>query len=273
PLSPVQGTIIFSPTKLCNTYTRLTGKTSLLNPDSPDGCWDELYMIAGGTGITPMLQLIKYYLEQSMKQKNDTNKNVAYKRMHLLFGNRKIEDVIDGELLEDIAISSRGQLTVTYCLSEPPSDWGGLQGRIDKQTIQEWMNLMQSVFLSTPSKSQMKILESHSIRRKVIAQSQSSSPTLEPQSPYMQPHYEEALSPILQYRSESTLPLSKESKTSIIQPDDSQKYEECIIDAESNLKPELSTKKSRLLTIDPDLANSGESYDLLQGKIIVSGPS
>ncbi|CAG8704822.1 10474_t:CDS:10, partial [Dentiscutata erythropus] len=274
---PLSSTIIFSPTKLGNTYTRHTGvlstaKTSLLNPDSPDGCWDELYMIAGGTGITPMLQLIKYYLEQSMKDTNKYNNYATHRRMHLLFGNRKIEDVIDGELLEDIAISSRGQLTVTYCLSEPPSDWGGLQGKIDKQTIQEWMNLMRSVFLLTPSKPQMKILASHSIRRKVNAQSQSSSPTLELQSPYIQPHYEEALSPILQYRSESTLPLSIESKTSIIQPD-SQKYEECIIDAESNLRPELLTKKSRLLAIDPDLANSEESYGLLQGKIIVSGPS
>ena len=28
----------------------------LLNPESADGCWDELFMIAGGTGITPMVQ-------------------------------------------------------------------------------------------------------------------------------------------------------------------------------------------------------------------------
>ncbi|RIB20270.1 hypothetical protein C2G38_2179730 [Gigaspora rosea] len=144
PLSPAQKKIIFSPTKLYTPYSRIIGalptaKTSPLNPDSPDGCWDELYMIAGGTGITPMLQLIKYHIEQSMKQKNDNNKYVTYKRMHLSFGNRKIEDVIDGELLEDIALSSRGQFTVTYCLSEPPPDWGGLRGRINKQIIKEWM--------------------------------------------------------------------------------------------------------------------------------------
>jgi len=29
----------------------------LLNPDASDGCWDELFMIAGGTGVTPMLQV------------------------------------------------------------------------------------------------------------------------------------------------------------------------------------------------------------------------
>ncbi|CAG8477405.1 3801_t:CDS:10 [Gigaspora margarita] len=228
PLSPAQKKVIFSPTKLYSPYSRLIGelptaKTSLLNPDRPDGCWDELYMIAGiylnDIWITPMLQLIKYYLEQSTKQKNDNDKYVTYKRMHLLFGNCKIEDVIDGELLEDIALSSRGQLTVTYCLSEPPPDWGGLRGRINKQIIKEWMNLMQSTFLLTPSKSQMDILQSQSIRHNINMQSQNSSPILEPQSPFMQPQSEETLktSPNLQYISETTPPLSIESKDPIIQ--------------------------------------------------------
>ncbi|RIB20264.1 hypothetical protein C2G38_2081224 [Gigaspora rosea] len=283
PLSPAQKKIICSPTKLYTPYSRLIGalttaKTSLLNTDSPDGCWDELYMIAGGTGITPMLQLIKYHLEQSMKQKNDNDKYVSYKRMHLIFGNCNIEDVINGELLEDIALSSRGQLTVTYCLSEPPPDWGGLRGRINKQIIKEWMNLMQSTLLLTPSKSQMNVLQSHSIRHNINMQSQNSSPTLEPLLPFMQPQSEETLkiSPNLQCMSETKLPLSIESKGFIIQSeqlDDIQKYEDCIIDVRPNLKPVFSSKKSRSLAIDTDLANSEESYGLLQGKIIVSGPS
>ncbi|CAG8773034.1 19518_t:CDS:2, partial [Gigaspora margarita] len=198
PLSPVQRKIILPSTKLYKPYSRPseplpTAKTSLLNPDSPDGCWDELYMIAGGTGVTPMLQLIKYYLEQPMKQKDDTHKHVTSKRMHLLFGNRKIEDVIDGESLENIALSSQGQLTVTYCLSEPPPDWDGLRGRINKQIIQEWMKL------------------------------------------------------------ERTLPSSIESKVPPTQPE------------QPSIDPELSTGKLKSL--------SGESYDMLQGKIIVSGPS
>ncbi|CAG8491021.1 13221_t:CDS:10, partial [Gigaspora margarita] len=287
PSSPDQKTIIFSPKKHYNLYTRLIGalptaKTFLLNPDSPDGCWDKLYMIAGnylsGTGITPMLQLIKYYLKQSKKQKKDNDKYVTYKRMHLLFGNRKIEDVIEGELLEDIALSSREQLTVTYCLSEPPPDWGGLRGRINKPIIQAWMNLMQNIFLLTPIKSQSNILQSHYIRHNINIQSQSFSEMPDPQSPFMQPHYEKTLqiSPSLRSSSESTLPLSIESKGSTTQPeqpDYNQKYEDCIIDTGPNLKPDLSTKESKSLTIDPDLTNAGESYGLFQGKIIVSGPS
>ncbi|CAG8817501.1 19549_t:CDS:2, partial [Gigaspora rosea] len=112
-------------------------------------------------------------------------------------------------LLEDIALSSRGQLTVTYCLSEtPPSRLGGLRGRINKQIIKEWMNLMQSTFLLTPSKSQVNVLQSHSIRHDINIQSQNFSPTLEPQSPFMQP--QPKLEPVFS---------AKNSKSLAIDPD------------------------------------------------------
>ncbi len=41
-----------SPTRIAT-----LAKSSLLNPYSSDGCWDELFMICGGTGITPILQV------------------------------------------------------------------------------------------------------------------------------------------------------------------------------------------------------------------------
>ncbi|CAG8807574.1 9262_t:CDS:2, partial [Gigaspora margarita] len=31
--------------------------------------------------------------------------------------------IIDSKLLEDIALSIQGQLTIMYCLSEPPPNW------------------------------------------------------------------------------------------------------------------------------------------------------
>ncbi|CAG8819098.1 23971_t:CDS:2, partial [Racocetra persica] len=251
-------------------YTKLTGtsstvKTSLLNPDSPDGCWDELYMIAGGTGVTPMLQLIKYHLECSMKRENDNNKD---KRMHLLFGNRKIEDVIDGMFLEDLALSSGGQLTITYCLSEPPSDWEGLQGRINKQIIQDWMNMMQGVFLQSPSETQKNILHSHSIRRDASDDSWSHSPTLKLQPPFMKSH-EISQTSLLPHESTSVHSPSRESKTPLTQSDD-QKDEDRTNVMEPYLEPKPSKKSA--LSIDTDLAKSEKSDTLIQGRIIVSGP-
>ncbi|KAF0362331.1 heme peroxidase [Gigaspora margarita] len=56
------GSCLFSQSPYTSSHPVFPGTSSLitylLNPDSLDGCWDELYMIAGGTGITPMLQVI-----------------------------------------------------------------------------------------------------------------------------------------------------------------------------------------------------------------------
>ncbi|CAJ0648439.1 2600_t:CDS:2, partial [Entrophospora sp. SA101] len=94
--------------------------SSLLNPNTPDGHWHELFMICGGTGITPMLQLITYHLELCMRRNHAStirNKRVS---MHLLYSNRKIEDIINGVELEEYRLSSRDMLTITYALNEPP---------------------------------------------------------------------------------------------------------------------------------------------------------
>ncbi|CAG8757887.1 9826_t:CDS:10, partial [Gigaspora margarita] len=230
---------------LSQTKAPKTAKTTLLNPDSLDG----------GTGVTPMLQLIKYYLERSTKQKNESGQYVGCKQMHLLFGNREIEDVIDGILLEDLALSSRGQLTVTYCLSKPPSDWEGLRGRINKNMIQDWMNIMRGVILESntqlmaKNKNYMNILQSHSVRRDANEQDLQK--------------YEE--SQIIPY----THPFPREDP--LTQPENVQKYDDdSIIDM--GPKPE-STERSRTpKIIDPDLENSGRSDNLIQGKIVVSGP-
>ncbi|RIB16853.1 hypothetical protein C2G38_1480768 [Gigaspora rosea] len=225
-----------------------TAKTALLNPDSLDGCWDELYMIAGGTGVTPMLQLIKYHLERSTKQKSEPGQ---YKQMHLLFGNRKIEDVIDGILLEELASSSRGQLTVTYCFSDPPSDWEGLRGRINKDMIQAWMNLMRGVILDSNTQlmaennNYLNILQSHSVRRDTNEQDKNLQ------------KYEE--SQIIPY----TYPFPREDP--LAQPDD-----DSIIDMGPRPESKASTRIPK--DIDPDLANSGRKDNLIQGKIVVSGP-
>ncbi|CAG8677896.1 14931_t:CDS:2, partial [Racocetra persica] len=249
------------------TETLSTAKTSLINPNSPDGCWDELYMIAGGTGITPMLQLIKYHLERSMKRENDTNK---YRRMHLLFGNRKIEDVIDGILLEDLALSSQGQLTVTFCLSEPPSDWEGLKGRINKRIIQDWMNMMmQGVSLQSPNETQTDILHSHSIRRDPNENCWSYSSSYH-QLPFMKSHEISQMSPLRQYNSVSVHTLSREFRALFVPPDN-RIYEDRINDMGPYLEPKASSNKS-ILSIDPDLANSKNGDNLIHGKIIVSGP-
>ncbi|CAJ0634957.1 12850_t:CDS:10 [Entrophospora sp. SA101] len=138
----------------------LTGRTtpsfissstsSLLNPNTQDGHWQELFMICGGTGITPMLQLITYHLELCMRRSHAStirNKRVT---MHLLYGNHRIEDIINGVELEEYEISSRGMLTITYALNIPDQGWKGEYGKIDNEMISNWLS-SKSISASSPS--------------------------------------------------------------------------------------------------------------------------
>nr|CAG8539981.1 14372_t:CDS:10 [Entrophospora candida] len=135
----------------------LTGRTtpsfissstsSLLNPNTQDGHWQELFMICGGTGITPMLQLITYHLELCMRRSHAStirNKRVT---MHLLYGNHRIEDIINGVELEEYEISSRGMLTITYALNIPDQGWKGEYGKIDNEMISNWLSSKSSKFV------------------------------------------------------------------------------------------------------------------------------
>ena len=64
-------------------------------------------MIAGGTGITPMLQIINHVLQ-------DPDDNT---QLHLLECNSTSKDIMMEARLRDLASSSGGQLTVTFAIS------------------------------------------------------------------------------------------------------------------------------------------------------------
>ena len=49
---------LLSPIQAEKSIQSSTAYNVLLNPNSSDGCWDILFMICGGSGITPMIQLV-----------------------------------------------------------------------------------------------------------------------------------------------------------------------------------------------------------------------
>lgn len=67
-------------------------------------------MVAGGTGITPMLQIIRAIL----KNPNDKTE------MWLMFGNQTEEDILLREELESIPSN---RLKLFYTLDRPPANW------------------------------------------------------------------------------------------------------------------------------------------------------
>ncbi len=102
------------------------------------------YFIAGGSGITPMMSMIKTILE-------DEPKSVA----HLFYANRNLESIIFKDELDTLQNMYAGQLEVLHCLEDPPTSkeggllgvfkkakvkWEGYKGRITKENLYAMMN-------------------------------------------------------------------------------------------------------------------------------------
>ncbi|RGB28169.1 heme peroxidase [Rhizophagus diaphanus] len=117
-----------------NQMNNILGKRSgiLLNKEREDLCWDHLFMVCGGTGITPMLQLIQYHIEKA-------NSNFE---LYLLAAFDKIEDLICPKYLDHLRQKlkeGQGKLEVKYILSKPPPTWRGDSGLIDEVLLYDWI--------------------------------------------------------------------------------------------------------------------------------------
>ncbi|KAG9304971.1 hypothetical protein G9A89_003140 [Geosiphon pyriformis] len=85
-----------------------------------------LGMIAGGTGITPMLQIIRAIL----KDPNDKT------RVNLIFANVNHEDILLKEELDNL-VSQHDNFSVYYVLNNPPDGWTGGVGFVSLDMVKE----------------------------------------------------------------------------------------------------------------------------------------
>jgi len=83
--------------------------------------WDHIGLVAGGTGVAPLVQIIRLVLD-------DPNDNT---KVHLLSINRYEEDILMRDELDKIAKEYPDQFFVKYSLTgeNVPKDWGGFTGR------------------------------------------------------------------------------------------------------------------------------------------------
>ena len=90
----------------------------------------QVAMIAGGTGITPMYQLIKHVLM--------TRKGSDLLDLTLLFGNQTPDDILLRDELETLHESHPDQfkLYLTVDRVSKSDDWSGFQGFVSKEMIQ-----------------------------------------------------------------------------------------------------------------------------------------
>ncbi|XP_046969385.1 cytochrome b5 reductase 4 isoform X1 [Vanessa cardui] len=86
-----------------------------------------LYLIAAGTGITPMLGLLRFMLARS---------NPKCERVNLLFFNKTEEDILFKNKFEDIARQDE-RLKIAHVLSNASCSWKGQKGRISSKVLSE----------------------------------------------------------------------------------------------------------------------------------------
>lgn len=84
-------------------------------------------MIAGGTGITPMLQIIHAVL---MDKKDTTTE------MSLIYANQTEDDILVREELESYARDYPNRFKLHYTVDRPSKEWTGSVGFITKDMIQ-----------------------------------------------------------------------------------------------------------------------------------------
>lgn len=86
-------------------------------------------MIAGGTGITPMLQIVRAAL------KNPADKT----KLSLIYANVNIDDILLKKELDDLAAKHPHRFAVYYVLNNPPENWTGGIGFVSKEQIEKYM--------------------------------------------------------------------------------------------------------------------------------------
>lgn len=88
-----------------------------------------LTMLAGGTGITPMIQA----LHAILGNKDDGT------QVSLIFGNKTPDDILCKDLLERWVATSDGRLRVTHVLSRTgqSDNWKGSKGYISRELIEK----------------------------------------------------------------------------------------------------------------------------------------
>ena len=85
------------------------------------------FMICGGSGITPIFQVLRAVMQDKEDETHCT----------VLNGNRLVEDILCREDLDAFARDNTERCKLLYTLTQGPEDWQGLRGRIGKELLGE----------------------------------------------------------------------------------------------------------------------------------------
>lgn len=93
--------------------------------------YKKVSMVAGGTGIAPMLQIIRDILKKSNQDKTE---------IALLFANQTEKDILLRDELEDLLARHPGQFKLWYTIDRPEEGWKYSSGFVNKDLIKEYLH-------------------------------------------------------------------------------------------------------------------------------------
>ncbi|KAI8366411.1 hypothetical protein EDC96DRAFT_507988 [Choanephora cucurbitarum] len=88
-------------------------------------------MVAGGSGITPMLQVVRRVFDEKSTDKKT--------KVTLIFANRTENDILCREELDKIAKQHPDRFKVIYALDKVPEKWEGLSGYVTKEVVEKYL--------------------------------------------------------------------------------------------------------------------------------------
>ncbi|XP_040839639.1 cytochrome b5 reductase 4 isoform X3 [Ochotona curzoniae] len=117
-------------------YLKLTITGDFVSVSNPEGNFkisklqelEDLFLLAAGTGFTPMVKIMNYALTYLP----------SLRTVKLMFFNKTEDDIIWRSQLEKLACKDK-RFNVEFVLSTPTSDWNGKQGHISPALISEFL--------------------------------------------------------------------------------------------------------------------------------------
>ncbi|NXG79429.1 NB5R4 reductase, partial [Baryphthengus martii] len=89
---------------------------------------EDLFLLAAGTGFTPMVKLLNFTLTEVS----------CLRTVKLIFFNKTEDDILWRNQLEQLALKDQ-RFEVQFILSQPTKDWVGKQGKISSSLLSEFV--------------------------------------------------------------------------------------------------------------------------------------
>ncbi|MDY7230981.1 ferredoxin--NADP reductase [Hyalangium rubrum] len=107
------------------------GPSGHFTPDPSTGGARHLVLLAGGSGITPLMSIARAALATEPATS-----------VSLIYGNRREQDILFREALAELARGYAGRFRLRYVLSEPPEEWQGGVGMLNRYVLEDELSVL-----------------------------------------------------------------------------------------------------------------------------------